>query len=534
MAATTRREKISAVDTAWLRMDRPQNLMMICGVLLFRQRLSLPRLRRLIVERFLVFRRFRQLPVEMPGVAMWQNDPHFDIERHVVHTALPGKAGRAELQTLVSRLATTPLDPARPLWQFHLVDRYDGGSAVIMRIHHCYADGIALVRVMLSMTDAAPDGPPAMPFAPRPRARAAAEDTIGQLLAPLSGVMGMARKVGATLVEKGAELWSDPEKAVALVGQGTALTAEIAKLALMPQDSPTRFKGKPGIGKCVAWTDPLPLPEVKTIGRALGASVNDVLLSCVAGALRAYLVEKGDPVAGVTIRALVPVNLRPMEKAYKLGNQFGLVFLDLPIGIENPVERLYAVRANMNALKGSYQPVLALGLLAAMGSGPKALQEVLLQALARNATAVMTNVPGPQQPLWLAGSRIDSLMFWVPQSGDIGMGVSILSYNGAGPVRPHHGPLVLSGSPANRRAVRRRVRETGAADADGRLAPRGRSRSGGCGCRHCRGACRPRQARTQERPQERPAHRASSGQQRRLGNVCGNRAPSTTRTQPAA
>ena len=129
------------------------------------------------------------------------------------------------------------------------------------------------------------------------------------------------------------------------------------------------------------------------------------------------------------LRALVPVNLRPLEKAYKLGNQFGLVFLDLPIGIENPVERLYAVRANMNALKGSYQPILALGLLAAMGAGPKVLQDTLLSILARNATAVMTNVPGPQQPLYLAGGRIDSLMFWVPQSGNIGMGVSIISYN---------------------------------------------------------------------------------------------------------
>jgi hypothetical protein len=125
----------------------------------------------------------------------------------------------------------------------------------------------------------------------------------------------------------------------------------------------------------------------------------------------------------------VPVNLRPPEKALKLGNRFGLVFLDLPIGIENPVERLYAVRENMRVLKGSYQPVVALGLLAAMGAGPKALQEQLLALLARNATAVMTNVPGPQQPLYLGGARIDGMMFWVPQSGDIGLGVSILSYN---------------------------------------------------------------------------------------------------------
>jgi diacylglycerol O-acyltransferase len=428
--AAARREKMSAVDTAWLRMDRPQNLMMICGVFLFRQRLSLARLRAVVAKRFIVFKRFRQRAVELPGMAMWETDTHFDIERHVVHTALPGKAGRRELQELVSRLATTPLDPARPMWQFHLVDNYDGGSALICRMHHSYADGIALVRVMLSMTDAGPKGPAAMPFAPRPRKREAPDDVLGQLLAPFSGVMQTAMRFGSTLVDKGVELWTDPAKAVALAGQGTALTAELAKLALMPQDSPTRFKGTPGPQKRVAWAPPLPLDEVKTIGRALGASVNDVLLSCVAGALRGYLVEKGDDVTDVVLRALVPVNLRPMEKAYKLGNQFGLVFLDLPIGIENPIERLYAVRENMNALKGSYQPILALGLLAAMGSGPRALQDLVLQMLSRNATSVMTNVPGPQEPLYLAGAAIDSLMFWVPQSGDIGMGVSIISYNG--------------------------------------------------------------------------------------------------------
>ena len=354
------------------------------------------------------------------------------MERHVVHASLPQPAGRRQLQELVSRLATMPLDPAHPMWQFHLVDRYDGGSALIARIHHSYADGIALVRVMLSMTDAGPDGPPAMPFAPAPRKQDTADDDpLAQLLAPLSGVLGTARTVGKTIVEKGADLWSDPAKAVALAGQGSALTAEIAKLLLMGQDSPTRFKGVPGVVKRVAWTEPLPLNEVKTIGYALGASVNDVLLSCVAGALRAYLADKGDDTEGVMMRALVPVNLRPIEKAYKLGNRFGLVFLDLPIGIENPVERLYAVRANMNALKGSFQPVLALGLLAAMGSAPKALQDMLLNLLARNATSVMTNVPGPQQLLYLAGAPIASLMFWVPQSGDIGMGVSIISYNGA-------------------------------------------------------------------------------------------------------
>jgi WS/DGAT/MGAT family acyltransferase len=430
LAARLTREKISAVDTAWLRMDRPQNLMMICGVLTFRERVAYGRLAKLIDERFLVFRRFRQRAVELPGFCVWENDREFDLERHVVHVALPGKAGRRELEALVSRLIATPLDKARPMWQFHLVENYDGGSAIVVRIHHCYADGMALVRVMLSMTDAGPDGPPAMPFEPRARGGDGEASAFDALLRPFAGAMKTAKSVGATLIERGAGIWQDPAKAVELANQGSLVTAEIAKLALMGRDSPTRFKGTIGVAKRVAWADPLPLDEVKTVGKALAASVNDVLLSCVAGALRSYLASKRENVEGVHIRALVPVNLRPLDKAYKLGNQFGLVFLDLPIGIENPVERLYAVRANMDALKGSYQPLLAMGLLAAMGAGPRLLQDTLLHAMARNATAVMTNVPGPQQPLYLAGAKIGSLMFWVPQSGDIGMGVSILSYAG--------------------------------------------------------------------------------------------------------
>jgi diacylglycerol O-acyltransferase / wax synthase len=426
-----RRDKISAVDTAWLRMDRPGNLMMICAVLSFAERMSVDALKAVVAGRFVRFRRFLQRPVQTPAGAFWETAADFDLDHHVVHTALPGAAGKRELQALVSRLAATPLNPAWPLWQFHVVENYGGGSAVIIRIHHCYADGIALVQVLLSMTDVAPGGPPALaPPSSKRKAKTSDDDALGDLVQPLADALGLARKLGASLLDNGSELWQHPEKAIALAEQVGALTGEITKLALMGEDSPTRFKGIPGVAKRVAWAERLALDEVKTVGRALGASVNDVLLSCVAGALRRYLAGKGDATDGVMIRALVPVNLRSAEKAYKLGNQFGLVFLELPIGIENPIERLYAVRANMRALKGSYQPVLALGILAAMGVGPKVLQDQLLAALARNASAVMTNVPGPQQPLYFAGAKIAQFMFWVPQSGNIGMGVSILSYDG--------------------------------------------------------------------------------------------------------
>ena len=419
---------MSAVDTAWLRMDRPNNLMMICGVMTLRERVELDRLTATIEKRFLCFDRFRQRPVEVDGVTYWEADRAFDISRHVVRATLPGKAGQKELQALVSRLDSTPLDPARPLWQFRLVEDFDGGSALITRIHHCYADGIALTRVVLSMTDTTRRRSPANAAPPPKPGHGGHHDLWSP--AGLSGAVGLALKAGALIVDKGVEIWRDPAKAVALARQGTALAGEVAKLALMEQDSPTRLKGTPGVLKRAAWAPPIPLADVKAVGKALHASVNDVLLSCVAGALRSYLLRKGDAVDSVMIRALVPVNLRPLEKAAELGNQFGLVFLDLPIGIEHPVDRLQAVRANMSALKASLEPVLSLGLLAAMGAGPKLLQDQLLLALARNATAVMTNVPGPQRPLYLAGARIESQMVWVPQAGNIGMGVSILSYNG--------------------------------------------------------------------------------------------------------
>jgi len=427
----SKRESMSSVDVAWLRMDRPSNLMVICGVLVLHERVTIARLRSTVAKRFLRFPRFRQRPVPTAGGYEWRTDETFDISRHVKPAALRHGEGDDELEALVSKLVSMPLDHRHPLWQFQLVTSYKRGSAVILRIHHCYADGIALIQVLLSMTDADRDGKLSGPVPPPSEKRSDGEDDpLMQLLAPLSGMLKMASSAGSTLLDKGSELWSDPAKAVTLLQGGGALAGEIAKLALMSEDSGTRFKGLPGVAKRVAWADPISLDEVKAVGKALGCSVNDVLLSSVAGALRAYLVRRGDDVDDVMIRALVPVNLRPPEKAYRLGNKFGLVFLDLPIGIENPVARLYAVRANMRSLKGSYQPVIALGILAAMGAGPQILQEQLLAMLAKNATAVMTNVPGPQQALYFAGAKIDRLMFWVPQSGNIGMGVSIITYAG--------------------------------------------------------------------------------------------------------
>ncbi len=162
----------------------------------------------------------------------------------------------------------------------------------------------------------------------------------------------------------------------------------------------------------------------------LDCTINDVLLSCVTGALRAYLLAQGDPVdRSLEIRAAVPVNLRSQGQTGKLGNFFGMVLLPLPVGIENPLERLTAVHQRMEALKASYQAIMTSGLMGVLGLGPPITQALAMRLLSKKATAILTNVPGSREPLYLAGSQVTEWMFWVPQSGSVGMGVSIITYN---------------------------------------------------------------------------------------------------------
>ena len=421
-------EKMSAVDTAWLRMDRPSNLMQIVGVMIFDGALDEARLRAAIEQRMLGFARFRQVVSQQNGGYAWCDDPDFDLDHHLRRAVLPGAGGQAELERFVADLASTPLNPSRPLWEMHLVDTSIGGQALVTRIHHSIADGIALVGVLLSMAD---DSPQPLPRSTRKTARNdGAHDPFWLAMwRPATDAMLNGIRLSTNLWAKYVGLVTNPLQALEYSRLGTAIAGEIGKLALMPDDSPTRFKGKPGTSKRVAWSAPISLPEVKAVGRVLGCSVNDMLLSAAAGALRGYLADKGDAVEGVEIRALVPVNLRRPQDQGQLGNRFGLVALELPVGIENPLARLYATRDRMLALKDSMQAPLTLAILGAVGMAPKIAQAKVLDLLASKATAVMTNVPGPQQALYVAGARLRQPLFWVPQSGDIGMGVSILSYD---------------------------------------------------------------------------------------------------------
>jgi WS/DGAT/MGAT family acyltransferase len=423
-----RREPMSRVDTAWLRMERPTNPMMITGVLMFAEPMQLAQLKKVIQQRFLSYARFRQKPVDGAAGAQWVEDEHFDLDWHVRLSGLPGRPGRASekraLERFVSQLASSPLDPTKPLWQFHLVERYQGGSAVVARIHHCYADGIALVQVLLSLTDTSRESSSGSRLD---------KSWLKHEAAPVArrvGAMERYMKLGGKALGQGMAMMQDPSLATLLAKEGGDIARELVYALSLPDDPPSLLRGRLGVSKRVAWAEPLDLEEVKAVGRACDCTVNDVLMAAAAGALRGYMRERGEALEGMSLRATVPVNLRPLEHAKKLGNHFGLVFLDLPVGEDNPLRRLRRVADCMNQLKQSRQAIVAYGLLAALGIAPQPVQELALEMFSRKASAVATNVPGPQQPLYMAGCTLRDIMFWVPQTGSIGLGLSILSYRG--------------------------------------------------------------------------------------------------------
>jgi WS/DGAT/MGAT family acyltransferase len=404
--------RMSAVDRAWLSMERRTNPMMVVALVVLSKRLSLAALRKIITERFLAFERFRWRPVNEAMAAHWIKDEGFELDAHVHRVALPRPGRQAQLQDLVADLASTPLPNERPTWCFHLVDGYRQGSAVVIRIHHCYADGMALAGVMLALTDqgAAP-----------PHEEHGAEGVLDSLMALYRPV--------SKWIEQGVGYALHPGDAVAAVVDIAALAQEFAHIATLPADASTLLKGALSGRKRVAWTKPLPLDEVRTLAKALGCTINDIVMSTLAGALGSHLYARGRLAQQQVVRAAVPVNLRsPDEPLTALGNQFGLVFLELPIGERRPLQRLYRVHDAMKALRESSQPLVAYGLLAALGRLPLQVEEPAIELFSSKASLVVSNVPGPRERMSMAGAPISQLLFWVPQSGSIGIGISILTY----------------------------------------------------------------------------------------------------------
>ncbi len=415
-----KRVPMASIDAAWLGMEDPTNLMMVTGVLALAGPVDRKRLRLLLDRRLKPFGRFHQRvvrPRSRGNLPHWEVDDRFEIENHLSHVALPAPGGDAELREMVSDLMSEALDFNQPLWHVHVIEGYRGGSVVLARVHHCLADGIALVRVMLSLTDESPN--------PKPT-RATNKDAAPAFRLPLDWLPAA---VGRGLAG-GQELITNPGRALDIARTGAQGAYRLGRLVLLPPDPPTVFKGELGRSKRAAWSEPVPLDDFKAIGKAFGATVNDVLVATATGALRRYMEERGERTAGIAIRASVPVNLRPADHAHKMGNAFGLVFLTLPIGIADPARRLRAIKKEMDELKVSPEALLSFGVLSLMGLAPVEVEQLGLRFFGSKATAVLTNVPGPRQPLYMAGRKIDKVMFWVPQSGHMGLGISILSYAG--------------------------------------------------------------------------------------------------------
>lgn len=421
-------EHMDPVDNAWLRMESDTNLMMITGVWIFESAIDIDRLKQTLETRFLNYSRFIQKVVHENDKTYWTEDQHFDIDNHLHRVALPGAGDKEELQKLVSDLSSTPLDFKRPLWQMHLIEQYQGGCAMIIRIHHCVADGMALVRVVLSITD---DTPNAQMAEDQEEQDHHHRDFLSQLTGPIKGIIHKAEKIGHAIAEEGKDLIQHPSHLLELAKEGLSIGSELTRIGLMPSDPQTCLKRPLSGRKTVAWANPIDLSEVKQLAKDLGGTINDTLLACATGALRNYLLENKDNFHDSDIHVAVPLNLRPLDKPITtLGNQFGLVVVPLPVGEGHPLQRFETVRKNMLQLKHSYQAQVFYGILGVLGKGPSILEQTALEVLSKKASAVMTNVPGPTSARYLAGSKLVQPMVWVPQSGEVGVGLSILSYNG--------------------------------------------------------------------------------------------------------
>ena len=397
--------RMASADSAWLGIDAPDNLMIVTAVLRLEGRVDPERfaavVQERIVARYPTFRR-RVLPPTKPfGRSVWSDDEDFDLAAHVVPGSRVAES-ELDLADLVSDLLGTPLDMTRPPWQFRVVDGPMGTTTVVARLHHCIADGIALAGVLLSLTDGA-DGADGADDAEN-----ADNDT------HLSGAATQPSRL----------VWGRLRLASAVVATGL-------RVLTFSRDPRTRLHAPLGMHKAAAWTRPAELDRLKDISRRLGVTLNDVLLAVTAGALRRHLLAHGEPPRD--LRIFMPVNLRRPGRtpSESLGNCFGLVFLSLPISVADPERRLPPWSGRTRRLKAGQQAAATFALLSVVGASPRWAQRLAARLLGSKSTAVVTNVRGPSQPVTLAGAPLDGLLFWVPQTGSVGLGVSILSYAGA-------------------------------------------------------------------------------------------------------
>jgi WS/DGAT/MGAT family acyltransferase len=374
--------------------------------------------------------RYRQRVRFVPGGLgrpVWVDDPHFRLDYHVRHTALPPPGRAEDLRNLMGRLMSQQLDRHRPLWETWVVEGLEDGTwALISKVHHCMVDGISGTDLMAVVLDQqrTPDPPAADHWEPRPEPSDA--ELVRHALA----------ETLASPTELGRWVRSATRQPRRLAAEAAVLLQGARSMGgrLRPNVE-LSIEGPIGPHRRWAWARTT-LDEIKVVRSALGGTVNDVVLAAITRGFRDLLMSRGDPVDGVVVRSLVPVSVRARED-HTLNNQVSAMIAELPVGIADPVERLESIQAQMQSLKEShmadaFKSLTDLGELTPpmfLGLGLRAATALLRRLPQRSVNTVTTNVPGPQVPLYACGREMLHYYPFVPISHGVRTGVAILSYN---------------------------------------------------------------------------------------------------------
>jgi diacylglycerol O-acyltransferase / wax synthase len=421
-------DRLTGLDSSFLHLERGPAHMHVASTAWFEGPApEYAELRDHLASRLHLVPRFRQKLAHVPlaqGRPKWVDDPHFNLEYHLRHTALPPPGGEDQLRTLAARIFSQRLDRSKPLWEMWLIEGLEGNRfAMVSKSHHCLVDGVSGVDITTVLFDASPDNeplpdPPAWTPQPEPSdAQLLGEALVERATTPAEVVRG------ARAVLRG------PRRVARAAIDALEAAGTFARAGLGAPDSPFNVDIGPYRRFATVRAD---LGEIKRIKNEAGGTVNDVVLASVAGALGTYLRGRGYSTHDLELRAMVPISVRTADEHGALGNRVSSFMAPLPIGISDPIERLHAVSKMMGDLKQSKQAVGATLLTELADFAPPTItgQAARLQPRQRFFNLVVTNVPGPQFPLFLLGRRLEAIFPMVPLAKRQAVCFGIMSYDG--------------------------------------------------------------------------------------------------------
>jgi diacylglycerol O-acyltransferase / wax synthase len=425
-------DRLTALDSTFLHLeDNSTAHMHVASVMVFEGVAPTPQeLVDHVLGRLHLVPRYRQRLAYVPfgqGRPVWTDDPYFNPRYHIRHTALPRPGDEAALERLAGRLFSQRLDRSKPLWEIWLVQKMTGDRfALIAKTHHALVDGISGVDITTVLFDTSPEPAgvpePATPWAARPlpgKAKLLGEALLERTTAPGEMFRGSRALLRA------------PRRAVKQVREGLASVGATTLAGLSAPAPPSPFNVDIGTHRRYTWVD-AELARFKAIKDSLGGTLNDVVLASVSLALGSYLRSQGHDTDGLVLKAMVPVSVRADSDRGALGNQVAAMWAPLPVGVQNAPECLAQIRVAMEDLKESGQAVGAQVLTNLAGFAPPTIlsQAARLQARQRFFNLVVTNVPGPQFPLYLLGRRLRGLYPVVPLARRQALGIAVMSYDG--------------------------------------------------------------------------------------------------------